>query len=74
MTHLVDSAFDRHAMQRISAWLARACLLLIVGLPLLVASYWAVADPGLLAVRGKMLPLKQPPKVGRAPVNTSFTT
>lgn len=57
MTHLVDSAFDRHAMQRISAWLAWACLLLIVGLPLLVASYWAVADTGLLAVRANMLPL-----------------
>lgn len=57
MTHLVNSAFDRHAMQRISAYLAWACLLLIVGLPLLVASYWAVADTGLLAVRANMLPL-----------------
>lgn len=56
MTKLVNSAFERHAMQRISGWLAWACLLLIVALPILVAAYWSVADTGLLAVHANMLP------------------
>jgi hypothetical protein len=56
MSKLVNSAFDRHAMQRSSGWLALACLLLILALPLLVLYYWAVADTGLLAVHANMLP------------------
>lgn len=57
MTKLVDSAFDRHAMQRISGWLARACLLLMVALPILVLYYWAVADTAVLAIHAQMLPV-----------------
>jgi Protein of unknown function (DUF2975) len=56
MTQLVNSAFERHAMQRTSGWLALACLLLIVVLPLTVVAYWAVTDTGLLAVHANMLP------------------
>jgi Protein of unknown function (DUF2975) len=56
MTKLINSAFERHSMQRISGWLASTCLLLIVVLPLLVFYYWAVADTGLLAVHANMLP------------------
>lgn len=56
MTHLVNSAFERHSMQRISGWLSWVCLLLIVTLPIVVFVYWAVADAGLLAVRANMLP------------------
>jgi Protein of unknown function (DUF2975) len=56
MTKLVNSAFERHSMQGISTWLARACLFFIVALPLLVLYYWAVADTGLLAVHANMLP------------------
>jgi hypothetical protein len=29
MTQLVNAAFDRHAMQRVSGWLARAGLLVV---------------------------------------------
>lgn len=57
MTHLINSAFDRHAMQRVSGWLAWACLVLMVVFPLLVLAYWAVADAGLLAARSNMLPV-----------------
>jgi hypothetical protein len=57
MTKLVNSAFERYSMQRISAWLARACLFLIVALPLLVLYYWAVADSAVLAIHAQMLPL-----------------
>jgi Protein of unknown function (DUF2975) len=57
MTKLVDSAFHRHALQRISGWLARACLLLIVVLPILVLYYWAVADAAVLAIHAQMLPV-----------------
>lgn len=56
MTHLVDSAFDRHSMQRISGLLATACLVLIVALPILVLYYWAVADAAVLAIHAQMLP------------------
>ena len=57
MTHLINSAFDRHAMQRISAWLAWACLLLDRVFAAAGGGYWAVADTGLLAARANMLPL-----------------
>lgn len=57
MTPLINFAFDRHAMQRVSAWLAWACLLLVITLPLTVLAYWAVADVGLLAARSNMLPV-----------------
>jgi hypothetical protein len=56
MTHLIDSAFERHIMQRVSGWLAWACLVLMVVFPILVLAYWAVADAGLLAARSNMLP------------------
>ena len=56
MIHLVNSTFERHSMQRTSGWLASACLMLMVVLPVVVVAYWAVADPGLLAVRANMLP------------------
>ena len=57
MSPLINSTFDRYAMQRVSAWLAWACLLLIVCFPLLLMAYWAVADAGLLAARSNMLPI-----------------
>jgi Protein of unknown function (DUF2975) len=57
MTKLINSAFDRYAMQRISGWLARACLLLIVVLPILVLYFWAIADSAVLAIHAQMLPV-----------------
>lgn len=57
MSPLINSTFDRYAMQRVSAWLAWACLLLMVCFPLLLMAYWAAADAGLLAARSNMLPV-----------------
>jgi Protein of unknown function (DUF2975) len=57
MTNLVNSAFERYSMQRISGWLAWDCLLLIVVLPILVLYYWAVADAAVLAIHAQMLPV-----------------
>lgn len=61
MTRLVNSMFERHSLQRVSGWLASACLVLIVVfiviLPLLVLVYWTAPDLGLLAVRVNMLPI-----------------
>ena len=56
MTKLVNSVFENYSMQRTSAWLARACWLLVVFLPVLVVTYWIFADAGLLAVRANLLP------------------
>jgi Protein of unknown function (DUF2975) len=56
MTQLVNAAFDRHAMQRVSGWLARACLLLILVLPIVVLYFWAVANTAMLAIHAQMLP------------------
>ncbi|HMS27613.1 MAG TPA: DUF2975 domain-containing protein [Burkholderiaceae bacterium] len=56
MIQLINSAFERHAMQRTSSWLAAACLLLMVVLPGVVFAFWALADVGLLAVRANLLP------------------
>lgn len=51
MSKLVNSVFESYSMQRTSAWLARACLALVIILPLLVLAYWLVADSSMLAVR-----------------------
>jgi predicted PurR-regulated permease PerM len=56
MSKLVHSAFERHSMQRFSGFLAIACLVFIVVLPIVVLAYWAVADAGLLAARSNLLP------------------
>ncbi len=47
---------DAQRIQRISSWLARACLLLVVTLPFGVAAYWVLADAGALAVRANLAP------------------
>ena len=56
MSKLVNSVFESYSMQRTSAWLARACLALVIILPLLVLAYWLVADASMLAVRANLLP------------------
>ena len=56
MSKLVNSVFESVSMQRTSAWLARACLVLVIVLPLLVLAYWFVADASMLAVRANLLP------------------
>lgn len=56
MSKLVNSVFESYSMQRTSAWLARACLVLVIVLPLLVVAYWFVADASMLAVRANLLP------------------
>ena len=45
---------DPRRIQRLSKWLASACLALIVVLPIAVMIYWAVADPTELAARGNL--------------------
>jgi Protein of unknown function (DUF2975) len=56
MTHLINSAFDRQAMQRVCGWLDTACLVLIVVLPCLMFAHWHFADAGILAVHANMFP------------------
>lgn len=45
---------DARRMQRLSRWLAGACLAFIVLLPIAVIIYWVVADPTELAVRSNL--------------------
>jgi membrane protease YdiL (CAAX protease family) len=45
---------DARRIQRLSKWLASACLALIVVLPIAVVIYWAVTDPAELAARGNL--------------------
>lgn len=55
-SHPPRQASDTDRIQRHSAALAGACLVLIVILPLLVAVYWSLADTGSLAVRANLTP------------------
>ncbi len=55
-SHPPHQTSETDRIQRLSAALAGACLVLIVILPLLVPAYWLVADTASLAVRANLSP------------------
>ena len=54
MTMSTTEFGDARRIQRLSKWLASACLALIIVLPIAVIIYWAVTDPTELAARGNL--------------------
>jgi Protein of unknown function (DUF2975) len=54
MTVATAEISDVRRIQRLSRWLAVACLALIFVLPIAVMIYWTLADPTELAARGNL--------------------
>ena len=54
MNPIVGTSSPAQNLRRLSWWMARACLLLIVLLPILAIAYWQWADPAQLALRAQL--------------------